>query len=195
VAGGAGDRVVTVGMADGTPLVAAGAADGVHEKTLERAFGRIFAVIVLAEVLQFWASGGTMSGQRPGSVAVDLLLSLLLVGQAARAFRRPPAQRDLDLLAVATAVLVLADRILGAPGSPFLEQVTYVLAVPASAAWAVWSRRFVVLVPVLLLILGTGAWHLSGGLPVEQAVGALPTIMVGGVAARFMRAGARQADA
>jgi Histidine kinase-, DNA gyrase B-, and HSP90-like ATPase len=196
VAGGAGDRVVTVGMADGTPLAeAAGAADGVHEKTLERAFGRIFAVIVLAEVLQFWASGGTMSGQRPASVAVDLLLSLLLVGQAARAFRRPPAQRDLGRLAVATAVLVLADRILGAPGSPFLEQVTYVLAVPASAAWAVWSRRFVVLVPVLLMILGTGAWHLSGGLPVEQAVGALPTIMVGGVAARFMRAGARQADA
>lgn len=196
MAGGAGDRVVTVGMADGTPLAqAAGAADGVHEKTLERAFGRIFAVIVLAEVLQFWASGGTMSGQRPGSVAVALLLSLLLVGQAARAFRRPPGQRDLDRLAVATAVLVLADRILGAPGSPFLEQVTYVLAVPASAAWAVWSRRFVVLVPVLLMILGTGAWHLSGGLPVEQAVGALPTIMVGGVAARFMRAGARQADA
>lgn len=196
MAGGAGDRVVTVGMADGTPLTeAAGAAAGVHEKTLERAFGRIFAVIVLAEVLQFWASGGTMSGQRPGSVAADLLLSLLLVGQAARAFRRPPAQRDLDLLAVTTAVLVLADRILGAPGSPFLEQAGYVLAVPASAAWAVWSRRFVVLVPVLLMILGTGAWHLSGGLPVEQAVGALPTIVVAGLAARFMRAGARQADA
>lgn len=196
MAGGAGDRVVTVGMADGTPLTeAAGAAGGVHEKTLERAFGRIFAVIVLAEVLQFWVSGGTLSGQRPGSVAADLLLSLLLVGQAARAFRRPPAQPDLDLLAVTTAVLVLADRILGAPGSPFLEQVAYVLAVPASAAWAVWSRRFVVLVPVLLMILATGAWHLSAGLPVEQAVGALPTIMVGGVAARFMRAGARQADA
>ena len=196
MAGGAGDRVVTVGMADGTPLTeAAAAADGVHEKTLERAFGRIFAVIVLANVMQFWVSGGTMSGQRPGSVAADLLLSLLLVGQAARAFRRPPAQRDLDLLAVATAVLVLADWILGAPASPFLEQVTYVLAVPAAAAWAVWSRRFVVLVPVLLLILGTGAWHLSGGLPVEQVMGALPTIVVGGVAARFMRAGARQADA
>ncbi len=165
-----------------------------HQKTLERAFGRIFAVIALANVLQFWVSGGTMSGQRPGSLAADLLLSLLLVGQAALAFRRPPSQRDLGLLAAATAILVLADRILAAPGSPFLEQVTYVLTVPASAAWAVWSRRFVVLVPVLLIILGTGAWHLSGGLPVEQAFGALPTVTVGGVAARFLRAGAHRAD-
>jgi signal transduction histidine kinase len=166
----------------------------VHQQVLERAFGRIFAVVALAEVLQFWASGGSMSGQRPGSLAAALLQSLLVVGQAARAFRRPPSQQDLDLLAVATAALVLADRILAAPGSPFLEQVTYVLAVPASAAWAVWSRRFVVLVPLLLMILGTGAWHLSGDLAVEQAVGALPTLIVAGVAARFMRAGARQAD-
>jgi len=185
---------ITAAADKAPPAEAAGPADTVHQKTLERAFGRIFAVIVLANVLQFWASGGTMSGQRPGSLAADLLLSLLLVVQAALAFRRPPAQRDLDLLAVATATLVLADRLLAAPGSPFLEQVTYVLAVPASAAWAVWSRRLVVLVPALLLILGTGAWRLSGGLPVEQAFGALPTIAVGGVAARFMRAGARKAD-
>ncbi len=95
-----------------------------HQKTLERAFGRIFAVLALANVLQFWVSGGTMSGQRSGSLAADLLLSLLLVGQAALAFRRPPSQRDLGLLAAATAILVLADRILAAPGSPFLEQVT-----------------------------------------------------------------------
>lgn len=166
----------------------------VHQQALERAFGRIFAVVALAEVLQFWASGGTMSGQRPGSLAAALLQSLLVAGQAARAFRRPPSQRDLDLLAAATATLVLADRILAAPGSPFLEQVTYVLAVPASAAWVVWSRRFVLLVPVLLMILGTGAWHLSGDLAVEQAVGALPTLIVAGVATRFMRASARQAD-
>ena len=45
-----------------------------------------------------------MSGQRPGSVVADLLLSLLLVGQAVQAFSRPPTQRDLDLLAVATAL-------------------------------------------------------------------------------------------
>ncbi len=190
------DGIVAItAAADKAPAVeTAGPADTVHQKTLERAFGRIFAVIILANVLQFWVSGGTMSGQRPGSLAADLLLSLLLVVQAARAFRRPPTQRDLDLLAVATATLVLADRLLAAPGSPFLEQVAYVLAVPASAAWAVWSRRLVVLVPVLLLILGTGAWQLSGGLPVEQAFGALPTVTVGGVAARFMRAGARKAD-
>ena len=177
------------------PAEAAGPAQHmVHQQVLERAFGRIFAVVALAEVLQFWASGGSMSGQRPGSLAAALLQSLLVIGQAARAFRRPPSQRDLDLLAAATAALVLADRILAAPGSPFLEQITYVLAVPASAAWAVWSRRFVVLVPLLLMILGTGAWHLSGDLAVEQAVGALPTLVVAGVAARFMRAGARQAD-
>ena len=173
---------------------AAGPAGAVHQTTLERAFGRIFAVVALAILLQFWVDARTVSGQQPGSLAADLLLSVLLVWQAMRAFRRPPSQRDVDLLAAGTVCLVLATRILAVPGSPFLEQATYVMAVPAAAAWAVWSRRFVVLIPLLLLILGTGAWHLDGDLAVEQAVGALPTVIVAGVAARFMRAGARQAD-
>jgi signal transduction histidine kinase len=174
---------------------AAGPAGSVHQATLERAFGRIFAVVAMAIVLQFWVGARTMSGQQPGSLAADLLLSVLLVGQALRAFRRPPSQRDLDLLAASTVVLVLASRILAAPGSPFLEQAAYVMAVPAAAAWAAWSRRFVVPVPLLLMILGTGAWHPAGDLAVEQLVAALPTVIVGGAAARFMRAGARQADA
>src|ERR1035441_8969328 len=138
---------------------------------------------------------------KPGSLAANLLLSLLLVRQAARAFRRPPSQRDLDLLAASTVVLVLASRILAAPGSPFLEQAAYVMAVPAAAAWAAWSHRLVVPVPLLLMVLGTGAWHPAGDLAVEQLVAALPTMIVGGAAARFMRAGAgagagaRRADA
>ena len=105
-------------------------------------------------------------------------------GQAGgAAFRRPPSQRDLDLLAASTVVLVLASRILAAPGSPFLEQAAYVMAVPAAAAWAAWSHRLVVPVPLLLMVLGTGAWHPAGDL----------------AAPRFMRAGAgagaRRADA
>src|ERR1019366_8276794 len=123
-------------------------------------------------------------------------------GQAGgAAFRRPPSQRDLDLLAASTVVLVLASRILAAPGSPFLEQAAYVMAVPAGAAWAAWSHRLVVPVPLLLMVLGTGAWHPAGDLAVEQLVAALPTMIVGSAAARFMRAGAgagagaRRADA
>ncbi len=78
-----------------------------HQATLERAFGRIFGVVALAIVLQFWVSSGR-SGQPPGSLAAALLLSGLLVGQALRALRRPPSQRDLYLLAAATVGLVLA---------------------------------------------------------------------------------------
>jgi hypothetical protein len=169
-------------------------ASRVHQATLERAFGRIFAVVAMAILLQFWVGARTMSGQQPGSLAADLLLSVLLVWQAMRASRRPPSQRDLDLLAAATACLVLAARILAAPGSPFLEQAAYVIVVPAAAAWAVWSRRFVVPVPLLLMILGTGAWHPAGDLAVEQSVAALPTVIIAGISARFIRAGARQAD-
>jgi signal transduction histidine kinase len=177
-----------------SPAEAAGPAGTVHQTTLERAFGRIFAVVALAILLQFWVGARTMSGQQPGSLAADLLLSVLLVWQAMRAFRRPPSQRDLDLLAAATVCLVLAARILAAPGSPFLEQAAYVMVVPAAAAWAVWSRRFVVPVPLLLMILGTGAWHPAADLAVEQSVAALPTVIIAGISAKFIRAGARQAD-
>jgi len=171
-----------------------GPADSVHQATLERAFGRIFAVVALAIVLYFWVSAAAMRGQQPGSLAANVLLSVLLVGQAVRAGRRPPSQRDLDLLAASTVVLVLASRILATPGSPFLEEAAYVMVVPAAAAWAAWSRRFVVPVPLLLMIAGTGAWYPAGDVAVEQLVGALPTVIVAGVAARFLRAGAAQAD-
>jgi hypothetical protein len=81
------------------PAEAAGPADAVHQATLERAIGRIFGAVALAIVLQFWVSSGPMRGQRPGSLAASLLLSGLLVGQALLAFRRPPSQRDINLLA------------------------------------------------------------------------------------------------
>src|SRR5580658_7254997 len=125
------------------PAEVAGPADSVHQATLERAFGRIFAVVALAIVVYFWASAATMRGQRPGSLAADLLLSALLIGYSVRAARRPPCQRDLGLLAASTVVLVLASRILATAGSPFLDQAAYVMAVPAAAAWATWSRCLV----------------------------------------------------
>jgi len=174
---------------------AAGPADAAHQATLERAIGRIFSAVALAIVLQFWVSSGPMGGQRPGSLAASLLLSGLLAGQALLAFRRPPSQRDVNLLAAATLVLVIAVRILAVPGSPFLEQEAYVMVVPTAAAWAVWSPpRLAIPVPLLLMILGTGLWQSGTSLAVEQAVAAGPTVIVAGVAARFMRAGARQAD-
>jgi len=177
------------------PAEAAGPAGAVHQATLERAFGRIFGVVAMAIVLQFWVSSGPMRGQRPGSLAASLLLSGLLARQALLAFRRPPSQRDVNLLAAATVALVLAAQILAERGSLFLDQEAYVMVVPTAAAWAVWSRRLVIPVPLLLMILGTGPWQPGASLAVQQAVGALPTVIVAGVAARFMRAGARQADA
>jgi signal transduction histidine kinase len=178
------------------PAEAAGPADAVHQATLERAIGRIFGAVALAIVLQFWVSSGPMGGQRAGSLAASLLLSGLLVGQALLAFRRPPSQRDVNLLAAATVVLVIAARILAVPGSPFLEQEAYVMVVPTAAAWAVWSPApLAIPVPLLLMILGTGLWQPGASLAAEQVVAAGPTVIVAGVAARFMRAGARQADA
>jgi len=177
------------------PAEAAGPADAVHQATLERAIGRIFGAVALAIVLQFWVSSGPMRGQRPGSLAASLLLSGLLVGQALLAFRRPPSRRDVNLLAAATVVLVLVARVLAVPGSPFLEQEAYVMVVPTAAAWVVWSPpRLAIPVPLLLMILGTGPWQPGASLAVEQAVAAGPTVIIAGVAARFMRAGAHQAD-
>ncbi len=178
----------------GPPAVPGEPAAGVHQTTLERAFGRIFAVVAALLVLDFWFSSLTVSGQLPGSVAADVLLSLLLIWQSARALGRPPLQRDLNLLVAATGSLMLATRILAVPGSLFLDQTAYLLAVPGAAAWAVWSRRLVVPVPVLLIVLATGAWDSGGDLAVEQSVAALATVTLGGVAARLMRAAARHAD-
>src|SRR5437868_5683434 len=39
-------------------------------------------------VVVFWSSTATLAGQHPGSVAADLLLSVLLTGQALRAAAR-----------------------------------------------------------------------------------------------------------
>jgi signal transduction histidine kinase len=166
----------------------------VHQTALERASGRVFAVVAVFLVLQFWFSSLTVSGLRPGSVAAGVLLSLLLVWQAGRAFRRPPSQRDLNLLVTATVGLILAIRILAVPGRPFLDQAAYVLAVPAAVAWAVWSRRLIVPIPVLLVVLATGAWDSGSDLAVEQSVAALATVTLGGVAVRFVRVAARRAD-
>lgn len=162
---------------------------------LDRAFGRIFAVIAFLVVLEFWFDARTLSGQRPGSLAANLLLSLVLLGQAARALRRPLTQQDLNAMAVATGALLLLARSLAAAGSPFLDQAAYLLVGPAAIAWPALSRRFVAPVPVLLVVIATGTWHPSGQLAVEQAVATLATVAFAGFAARLIRAGARRADA
>ena len=118
---------LTAAAATGPGGRAAEPAGAVHQATLERAFGRIFAVFVALIVVVFWFSSATLSGQRPGSVAADVLLSVLLIWQALRALRRPPSQRDLYLLAAATGALLLASRTLAVPGSPFLVDDAYVL--------------------------------------------------------------------
>ena len=171
------------------------AAGAVHQTTLERVFGRIFAAFVALSVVVFWFGSSTLRGQRPGCVAADLLLSVLLIWQAARALRRPPSQRDLCLLAAATGSLLLASRALAVPGSPFLNDAAYGLVTPVAVGWGVWSDRFVVPVPILLVVLATGAWQLGGGLVVEQAIGALAIVACTSWAARLLRAGARRADA
>jgi signal transduction histidine kinase len=178
----------------GGPAIPGGFAGRVHQATLERAFGRTFSVFAVFILLDFWFGSVTASGQSPGSAAASVLLSLLLIWQAARALRQPPSQRDLYLLAAGTAGLMLAIRLLAVPGSLFVGQVAYVLGVPGAAAWAVWSRRLVVPVPVLLVVLSAGAWDSAGQLAIEQTVVSLGTVTLGGLAARLMRAAARHAD-
>jgi len=170
-------------------------AAAVHQTTIERAFGRIFAMFIALIVVVFWFDSATLAGQRPGSMAANLLLSTLLVWQAVQALRRPPSQQDLYVLATATGLLLLLSRALAVPGSPFLVDDAYLLAVPAAAAWAVWSVRLVVPVPILLVVLTTGVLAHGGDVAVEQAVVALATVACTSWAARFMRAGARRADA
>jgi MinD-like ATPase involved in chromosome partitioning or flagellar assembly len=53
------------------PETAGGPGPGgaVHQAALERAFGRILAVITVLFVVEFWFTAGALSGQRPGSVA------------------------------------------------------------------------------------------------------------------------------
>lgn len=170
-------------------------ASTVHQAALERALGRIFAMLVALIVLVFWFGSATLAGQRPGSVTADLLLSALLTWQAARALGRPPSQRDLYVLAAATGSLLLASEALAVPGSPFLTSAAYVLVVPVAVAWPGWSDRFTVPVPVLLVVLATGVWHLAGDLPVEQSAAALATVACTSWSARLLRAGARRADA
>jgi len=93
----------------------------VHQAAIERAFGRILAALFVLLVAVAWSSSATLAGLRPLSVAVDLLLSVLLIGQALRALRRPPPQRDLYVLAAATGALLLASRALVVPGEPLPE--------------------------------------------------------------------------
>jgi signal transduction histidine kinase len=170
-------------------------AGAVHQTTIERAFGRIFAMLIALIVVVFWFNSATLAGQRPGSVAANLLLSALLIWQAARALRQPPSQQDLCVLAAATGLLLLMSRALAVPGSPFLVDDAYLLAVPVAVAWAVWSAWFVVPVSVLMVVLGTGLWADGGELAVEQTVVALATVACTSWAVRLIRAGARRADA
>lgn len=176
------------------PTVPDEAVGRVHQAALERAFARIFAVVAVLYVLDFWLSAAAVTGQTPGSVVADALLSLLLTWLAAKALRRPPSHLDVYLLAAATAGLMFATRALAVPGSPFVGQAAYVLGVAGATVWAVWAHRFVVPVPILLIVLSTGAWKSHDGLAVEQTVVALATVTLAGVAARLMRAAARHAD-
>jgi hypothetical protein len=130
-------------------------ADGAHQATLERVFGRIFAVFMALMMVVFWSSSATLAGNRPGGMAADVLLSALLAGQTLRALRRLPSQRDLWLMVAATGALLLVSRVLAVPGSPFLGSNSDVLVIRVAAGWAVWSGMFVVPVPVLLVILAT----------------------------------------
>lgn len=174
-------------------------AGAVHSTTLERAYGRIVGVAVMFYVAQFWFSAITVAGQSAGSAAANLALSLpLLCLAAAWVSRRPPVQRELDWLAVAAAVLLPLSRLLATPDSPFADNVAYLLAAPVVDAWAVFSRRFVLVVPVALTVLATGAWQLAGdlrsGLPAEQSVATLAIAAFAGLAARMVREVAGKAD-
>jgi signal transduction histidine kinase len=167
----------------------------VHQAALHRALGRIFAVVVAMFVLEFWFSASTLSGQRPASMAANLLLSIILVAQGVRAVRRPPSQRDLTVMALAAAVLLAASWLLAVPRSPFLNQAAYLLVVPVAVAWAALSRRFIVAVPVLLVLLAAGLWRPGASLAIEDSATTLATVAFAAVAARLMRRGAQRADA
>jgi signal transduction histidine kinase len=168
---------------------------GVHQAAIERAFGRILAALFALLVAVFWSSSATLAELRPLSVAVDLLLSVLLIGQALRALRRPPSQFDLYLLAATTGALLLTSRALVVPESPFPNSEASAMVTPVAVAWGVWSDRFVVPVPVLLVVLAVWSWDPSGDLAVEQAVGTLAVVACTSWAARLIRMGARRADA
>ena len=174
-------------------------ASAVHSTTLERAFSRILGVAALFYVFQFWFSAITVTGQSAGSTVADLALTVLLVYLAVIwLLRGPPLQRELDWLAVAAAILLPVSRLLAAPHGQFSAQVAYLLVASVADAWAVFSRRLVVLVPVVVTVLATGAWQVSGDvrsdLPVEQSVATLAIAAFAGLAARMMRQGARKAD-
>ena len=169
-------------------------ADAVHQAGLERSLGRIFAVFMTLMVVVFWSSTATLAGQRPASVVANLLLSVLLIGQALRAISRPPSQRGLWLMVVATGSLLLVSRALAVPGSPFLEN-NAALVMAVGTAWAVWSARFLLPVPVVLVILASWAWNPRADLAAELTVSALAVIACASWAARLLRAGAQRADA
>jgi signal transduction histidine kinase len=169
-------------------------ADAVHQAGLERSLGRIFAVFMTLMVAVFWSSTATLAGQRPASVAANLLLSVLLVGQALRAVARPPSQRGLGLMVVATGSLLLVSRGLAVPGSPFLEN-NAPLVMPVGIAWAMWSARFLLPVPVLVVVMASWTWNPRADLAAELTVSALAVIACASWAARLLRAGAQRADA
>jgi signal transduction histidine kinase len=169
-------------------------ADAVHQAGLERSLGRIFAVFMILLVVEFWSSTATLPGQRPVGVAANLLLSVLLTGQALRAVSRPPSQRGLGLMVVATGSLLLVSRALAVPGSPFLENNT-ALVMPVGIAWVMWLARFLLPVPVLVVVLASWTWNPRADLAAELTVTALAVIACASWAACLLRTGAQRADA
>jgi hypothetical protein len=176
------------------PAALAEPAEGAHQATLERVFGRIFAVFMALMMVVFWSSSATLDGNRPGGMAADVLLSALLARQALRALRQRPSQRDLWLMIAATGALLLVSRMLAVQGSPFLGNNSDALVIPVAVGWAIWSGQFVVPVPVLLVILASWTGD-PGVLAVEQAASAFGLIACTASGAGLLRAGARQADA
>ncbi len=169
-------------------------AEAVHQAGLERSLGRIFAAFMVLMVVEFWSSTATLAGQHPGSVAANLLLSVLLTGQALRAAARPPSQRSLVLMVAATGSLLLVSRALAVPGSPFLENID-ALVMPVGTAWAVWSARFLLPVPVLVVVLASWTWNPRADLAAELTVTSLAVIACASWTVRLLRAGAQRADA
>ena len=53
----------------------------VHQATLERVLGRIFAALIALMMVVFWSSSATLAGQRPGTVPPSDLQTLLCGGE------------------------------------------------------------------------------------------------------------------
>jgi hypothetical protein len=89
-------------------------------------------------------------------------------------------------MVTATVALLLLFRALAVPGSPFLENID-ALVMPIGTAWALWSARFVLPIPVLVVVLASWAWNPRADLAAELTVTALAVIACASWAAWLLR--------